>query len=510
MANSSWQCPNAGCGKIGVPGVPQRRSPFGREFARLLTALPDEHVQQKHVAHLVGVDPSQLSRWLAGSERIGEPDLYRIAWILAGLQDGSIVHEPHVVKGRVMSGTNSSWKLVPGRRLSSGRGSFGALLKQLQQAAGYLPYDTDPNSPTQDILFDLFTNVDEDTPGDPAEDYRGKPTRLQRQLTVGYFGEDSILEADTTNLDRGIAKQIVDRLAVYLGVKIEWKRIEEWASFGSLQSLEHRVHMFAPRMAIPRRSFALRFTRPLPLLSCGINAIGRSDLLDSVLGSHHEDVVPSPAQLLSKSQLDQLLFAFVPGNIGEFAGSLFSPLDPALATFWELWSVDQISPVALKSDRDRNIESVSPVVLGEAAQKLLSMEKVRYAGSDRVPVLVTGQLLCYQLLQQFKDLGPRPIFRLTNSLAPVPYSFGVAHTEPKLFEAVNYALQLIYSDVGFMTELYLAHIQTVKDGGDFSIGQAGAAILDRNIERGIDGKPLFDRASIATNLAHALRQKTSQ
>ncbi len=305
-----------------------------------------------------------------------------------------------------MSGTNSSWRLVPGRRLSSGRASFGALLKQLQQAAGYLPYDTDPNSPSQDILFDLFTNVDEDTPGDPAEDYRGKPTRLQRQLTIGYFGgENSILEADNTNLNRGIAKQIVDRLAVYLVLKLNGKELKSGPHLVrfSLLNIECICLRREWQSLVDLSPYDL--PAPLPLLSCGINAIGRSDLLDGVSWFEPRRRCLSPSQMLAKSQLDQLLFAFVPGNIGEFAGSLFSPSIQLWQLFGNCGQVNQISPVVLKSDRDRNIESVSPVVLGEAAQKLLSMEKVRT--QEVIACLLSNwSAALYQLLQHSKTSGP--------------------------------------------------------------------------------------------------------
>ena len=474
-------------------------------------------IGEKTVAQLVGVSAQQFSKWVRAKDAISKADVNRVAWAISALIDRTITVE---------EGGKLALNVV---RMPAGRGDLDAILKELYIAAGYLPVDSDPT--IYDEKWNQLTGIDDDTADDSSEEMNpvtkrklSGPINRQRRIVVGIF-ED---------LGLGFVRDILGRLEWSLGVQIIEKRLENWDGYSVNHLKPNRIHLYEPRLELPRRAFALQYTRPLPLLRCGINAIVNGQFLEyvrsggTVKAVSPNDAIDTPKlEYLNKEIIDRLDFRFVPGNIGEFSEHLFNLRthkhpDPHVPMYRPVIIPEASNQapgikdkgVQRKGFQDKNVSENTPPNLSviESAKEVMryrpeSPGRLLEVPENRIPALVVGQYFCYKITKATKEsyadpgakerLTPRTILPLSKSLAPVPYAFAVPYTEPRLHYQVDRALQLIFEDFDFMTRIYMNELD--------KLGSEGAQILDPSIEMDEFGRITQDQDLVLRNLKQALR-----
>jgi hypothetical protein len=427
-------------------GLPQ-------EFAKLLRQLYDEcndiRTSRKEgtwslgdLANFASIAEGQVRAWVAGSNPvISKRDVYALCWALCGMADGSLDAKP---KGKL------------GRRELGGRGKLGPLLNRLLRAAGYRPLEGRSGYDSNLVWERLSDSAN-------FNSFSPKELDVSNVLRVGYFDSNPLFFPHREDVDErrsgkdrkhsplGLGYLVTERLAAYMGVAIEWSHLKNWNDL-TVALKSRSIDVLAPRIAAPRRFFGMKFTRSLPELTCGTNALINKECLGFVATGNHisyEKYVKTKSygymtRNVNEDWLERLVFDFMPGNIGEYAADLFRPVG------------SKIKPEFRK-----------------LADELASGEE--WVGSIEHPWMdethskarcfVTGQLLCYDAMESGSPFADEMdyLIPLDKSVAPMAYAFGVDYTEDRLFSILNDCLELVFNDKEFINSIYNEHMKTLKN-----------------------------------------------
>lgn len=427
------------------PGRPRKRVPAlgdpnlgqtgeTRLFAAIVLELLEElDCSTRELAANAGVDPTTMSHWLNPdtSKIIPKGDVNRICWALCGLQDKSLE------RGRTQAEQR-------GGRDDNGRGQLGSLLRRLLRAAGYKTVEDQGQTSEPNLVWERLSNIDEQ----------------KRMLRVGFYetwplfvsGYGAALPPD------GFAARITNRMASYMGVKIEWVYLEGRQPISALT--DGTIDVLAPRMALPRRMFVAAFSsRPLKDFKSGVNALIHRDGLRDVLGSEGNGPKTkgrSGSPVLSEAQLDRLQFTYTGGNLGLYGLEFFREGHPAGKEL----DVYEIKPEDLRKDKIPKHEDWLYVIRNRKDES-----------TGRVRCLLLGQLLCHNFIRQPNGIDEladerqqlTTLLPMRHSVGPVPYAYSVLYSEDRLLRIIDDCLAHVFDDRQFMSDLHAEYRDTLAE-----------------------------------------------
>jgi len=390
---------------------------FGLAVSELLQNLG---CQQKQLAEMAQVNPSQLSSWLrppqaevdernaSGKERvkreIGPNEVCRIAWALA--------------------------RLIDGEERGPGVGHLDVILNSLLSLAGYSSQFS-----LQDVVW--REKIAESTRSGPegSEDTpENTPAKARsaRALRVGWFEWLPYMKMSAQGFSRELAEGLC---SVFFQGKTEFLHVPLTEMSRALQLRE--IDIAAPIMTrVPRRLSWLRFSNKIPGMSCGFDAVfAKKRAADILLPGALEEITTRQETLCSRHlNLDRMRPIVAQGESSEMVLKLVTdikpdPIEPRGPTGHAL---DLIEGLLERSEKGR-------------AELLFTLDSNCKSALDRVP----GEL---QTLSQL--LGNENQDFLGS--ARLDFAFGVHPEEPQLLLAINESIQLL-ARIGYFQKLFKKH-----------------------------------------------------
>lgn len=432
------------------------------------------------LAAYAGLARGTLHAWMAAhiGSSLPRNDIYRLAWALAGM--GENAFEPVTPGGRW--GTRSP--------NLAGRAKLGIIIGHLLRAAGYSALEGRHNFDT-DLVYE-----------------RIRSNRVEeRELNVGFVESWPLFRVTPERTVEGIGVALTQRLAAFLNVKVRWTPLVSWKNYEVTHQIRRQpkmilkgttsedssdsgkavpIDLLAPRLAVPQRLLGIRYTRGLPGLTAGVNAVVHKDCLGYVM--FRKDI-PYTKLLESDSfahraiqpdWLERLVFESPEGNMGQYASELLlppqysAPLHSETVRPGPLWQ-EELAWLRERSDYSEKSPMPERERMRLRMERLADAETRWWFDGNRKYArgFISGQLLCYDMLEpvvpEFKAMA-RQLTTLVDlkklpKIAPLEYAFGVSRYEELFFDLVDGTLATIFNDHEFMRQLYAEYLPELIASG---------------------------------------------